>query len=151
MRGKVKWFSSEKGYGFITDTDGVDRYFHVTDVRGADLPHQGDAVVFEPAEGKKGPRAAGVALGAAASGAPIRERDDRVTCAGCNKRMIPRIITGPPLVHGRGGWTPVPKRSVCPFCGATFKKFPPSTSELIGVVLFGVFFLFVLATIVGRR
>ena len=54
--------------------------------------------------------------------------------------MVPRIITGPPLVHGRGGWTPVPKRSVCPFCGATFQKFPPSTGEKVGLVIFLVVF-----------
>jgi len=34
MRGKVKWFSRERGYGFITDEQARDHYFSVQDVRG---------------------------------------------------------------------------------------------------------------------
>jgi len=69
--------------------------------------------------------------------------DERVTCGDCGKKMIPRIITGPPLIHGQGSWTPVPKKSVCPFCGTTYKKFPPSLLEKIGVTIFGGFFILI--------
>ena len=68
-------------------------------------------------------------------------RDERETCGSCGKKMIPRIITGPPLVHGHGGWTPVPKKSVCPFCGNMHRKFPPSTGEKIGSAVFVFFFV----------
>jgi ribosomal protein S27E len=67
--------------------------------------------------------------------------DERETCSSCGKKMIPRIITGPPLIHGQGGWTPVPKKSICPFCGATHKTFPASLGEKIGLTIFGVIFL----------
>ena len=34
MRGKVKWFSNAKGYGFITDDEkGRDVYVHFTDIK----------------------------------------------------------------------------------------------------------------------
>jgi len=34
MRGKVKWFSNSKGYGFITDeTTGKDVYVHFSDIK----------------------------------------------------------------------------------------------------------------------
>ena len=33
MRGKVKWFSMERGYGFVTDEEARDHYFAVRDVR----------------------------------------------------------------------------------------------------------------------
>jgi hypothetical protein len=68
-------------------------------------------------------------------------QDDRETCGSCGKKMIPRIITGPPLVHGQGSWTPVPKKSICPYCGNTHKEFPPSPGEKIGSVIFTVVFV----------
>ncbi|MGL6400073.1 cold shock domain-containing protein [Aeromonas veronii] len=38
MQGTVKWFSSEKGYGFITSEAGEDHYFNVQSINGASLP-----------------------------------------------------------------------------------------------------------------
>lgn len=137
MQGKVKWFSEQKGYGFIVDERGQDHHFHVSAVRGADLPRTGSLVTFEPQQGRKGPRAVNVVpLAGGAPPRPADVNDHRVTCASCNRRMIPRIITGPPLVHGKGSWTPVPKRSICPFCAATFQTFPPSMGEKIGLAIF---------------
>jgi hypothetical protein len=34
MDGVVKWFSEEQGYGFITDKDNNDYYFHISNVKG---------------------------------------------------------------------------------------------------------------------
>ncbi|WP_023218709.1 cold shock domain-containing protein [Salmonella enterica] len=47
MDGVVKWFSEEQGYGFITDKDNNDYYFHVTNVKGASLPKNGHTVYFD--------------------------------------------------------------------------------------------------------
>ncbi len=52
--GTVKWFSVEKGYGFIEQESGGDVFVHVNDVSGAIL-QEGDSVEFEIGEGKKGP------------------------------------------------------------------------------------------------
>lgn len=54
MDGIVKWFSKEKGYGFITVPGADDRYFHVSQVKGSELPNNGDAVTFEPMIGRNG-------------------------------------------------------------------------------------------------
>jgi cold shock CspA family protein len=70
MQGKVKWFSVDKGYGFIVGNDGTERFFGVRDVQGTDLPANGDVVSFEPQAGKKGPRAAKVAIVSRASPLP---------------------------------------------------------------------------------
>ena len=54
MKGLVKWFSTEKGYGFITDKSDTDYFFHVSKVVGTELPQPGDAVKFNFRERKKG-------------------------------------------------------------------------------------------------
>lgn len=57
MKGKVKWFSIEKGYGFITGPAEIDYFFHVSKIQGEKLPANGDTVEFVPSEGEKGKRA----------------------------------------------------------------------------------------------
>jgi len=52
--GTVKWFSSEKGYGFIEQEGGEDVFVHRNDVAGPML-QDGDRVEFEIGEGRKGP------------------------------------------------------------------------------------------------
>jgi len=54
MKGSVKWFSKDKGYGFITDQGDTDYFFHVSKVIGTELPQPGDSVNFNFREGKKG-------------------------------------------------------------------------------------------------
>jgi CspA family cold shock protein len=59
--GTVKWFSDEKGYGFITPDDGSkDLFVHQTALaNGYSLP-EGAKVTFDAEEGDKGPRAVNV-------------------------------------------------------------------------------------------
>ncbi len=58
-QGKVKWFSGDKGYGFIEQEGGEDLFVHVNDLNGGSL-QDGDSVEFEVGEGKKGPCAKNV-------------------------------------------------------------------------------------------
>ncbi len=53
-QGKVKWFNSDKGYGFIEQDSGSDVFVHANDINGAVL-QEGDTVEFEVGEGQKGP------------------------------------------------------------------------------------------------
>ena len=58
--GKIKWFDSEKGYGFIEqDEGGKDLFVHHTGTDGSVL-NDGQAVEFEIGEGRKGPCATNV-------------------------------------------------------------------------------------------
>jgi len=57
--GKVKWFSSEKGFGFIEQESGEDLFVHHSEVQGVGL-QEGDTVEFEIGEGRKGPCATNV-------------------------------------------------------------------------------------------
>ncbi len=58
--GTVKWFNTEKGFGFIKPSDGGgDLFVHHSETRGLTLD-DGDPVEFEIGEGKKGPCAVNV-------------------------------------------------------------------------------------------
>ena len=53
--GKIKWFDSEKGYGFIQpDEGGRDLFVHHSETEGYAL-NDGDSVELEVGEGPKGP------------------------------------------------------------------------------------------------
>jgi CspA family cold shock protein len=60
--GTVKWFSAEKGYGFISQQDGPDVFVHFSAIEGSGYRNleEGQAVEFEVAQGDKGPQAANV-------------------------------------------------------------------------------------------
>lgn len=56
LHGTVKWFSSRRGYGFITDTDGVDYFVHFSQIQqeGFKKLLARQAVSFEAGEDEKG-------------------------------------------------------------------------------------------------
>ena len=58
-KGKVKWFSDQKGYGFITQETGDDVFVHHSAIVGEGFKTlaEGQVVEFELAAGPKGPRA----------------------------------------------------------------------------------------------
>jgi CspA family cold shock protein len=61
--GTVKWFSPEKGYGFITPEDGsADVFVHFSAIAGAGYRNldEGQRVEYEVTQGDKGPQAANV-------------------------------------------------------------------------------------------
>ena len=61
--GTVKWFSSEKGYGFITPEEGgEDLFVHFSAIAGSGFKtlDEGTKVSFEVTQGQKGPQATDV-------------------------------------------------------------------------------------------
>jgi len=60
--GTVKWFSSEKGYGFISQEDGPDVFVHFSAIQeeGFRNLEEGEKVEFDVTQGQKGPQAANV-------------------------------------------------------------------------------------------
>lgn len=61
-RGKVKWFSNNKGYGFITTESGSDVFVHHSAIVGEGYKSltEGQEVEFEITKGPKGEQAAKV-------------------------------------------------------------------------------------------
>lgn len=61
--GMVKWFSSEKGFGFLTPDDGgKDLFVHYTAIEGEGFRNleDGQWVEYEVTQGRKGPQAVNV-------------------------------------------------------------------------------------------
>lgn len=60
--GTVKWFSQEKGFGFLTREDGPDVFVHYSVIEGSGFKvlHEGEEVEFDVLEEAKGPKAQNV-------------------------------------------------------------------------------------------
>ncbi|GAA4441085.1 cold-shock protein [Actinokineospora soli] len=62
-QGTVKWFNSEKGYGFISPEDGsADVFVHYSEIQsqGFRTLEENQKVRYEIGQGSKGPQATGV-------------------------------------------------------------------------------------------
>ena len=55
MKGKVKWFNAEKGYGFINGEDGKDIFVHYSHIQ-----QEGQEVTFDTVDSDKGLQARNV-------------------------------------------------------------------------------------------
>lgn len=63
VTGTVKWFSPDKGFGFITPDDGsADVFVHFSAIAGEGYRNldEGQKVTYEVTQGQKGPQAADV-------------------------------------------------------------------------------------------
>jgi CspA family cold shock protein len=62
--GTVKWFSDQKGYGFIEQEDGQDLFVHHTGINASGFKtlNEGQRVRFEIETNEKGPKAKDVEI-----------------------------------------------------------------------------------------
>ncbi len=62
MKGVVKWFDADKGYGFISTEENKDIFVHFSAIQseGYKTLAEGDQVEFEVKDGDRGPQAASV-------------------------------------------------------------------------------------------
>ena len=58
-KGRVKFFNTNKGFGFITQNEGGDLFFHVSELRTG-TASEGDKVEYDISEGRKGPCAVNI-------------------------------------------------------------------------------------------
>jgi cold shock protein len=61
-KGTVKWFSQEKGYGFLHQEDGPDVFVHHSSIEGTGFKvlYEGEEVEFDIIEEPRGPKAQNV-------------------------------------------------------------------------------------------
>lgn len=110
MEGKVKWFSKEKGHGFIYVKNDSDHYFEVSDVIGPDLPCYGDTVGFDSSQNEKGKRANEVEILCKPLPIAAKVYDDRPACKSCGRHITPRQVFFSGIVT----------KSICPYCSARY-------------------------------
>lgn len=62
MKGTVKWFNNQKGYGFLSDESGNDVFVHYSGLSmdGFKSLEEGQDVEFDVVDGAKGPQATNV-------------------------------------------------------------------------------------------
>jgi CspA family cold shock protein len=64
MKGTVKWFNAEKGFGFITTEEGNDVFAHFSQIQkdGFKTLEEGQSVEFNVVEGQKGLQAENITI-----------------------------------------------------------------------------------------
>ena len=64
LKGTVKWFNKDKGFGFITGEDGKDYFVHFSGIAGEGFKtlEEGQNVTFNVTDGQKGPMATEVTV-----------------------------------------------------------------------------------------
>ena len=62
MKGTVKWFNQEKGFGFITGDDGKEVFAHFSEIQknGFKTLSEDEEVNYEVTQGQKGPQATNI-------------------------------------------------------------------------------------------
>ena len=75
MKGNIKFFNAGKGFGFIAGEDGSEYFVHMSDLEGVNAHdlQENTAVIFEVAQGDRGPKAAHVKLDQGGDEAPAAE------------------------------------------------------------------------------
>ncbi|MFZ4814751.1 MAG: cold-shock protein [Phototrophicaceae bacterium] len=72
VRGTVKWFNAEKGFGFISQAGSKDIFVHYSAITGSGYRslNEGDQVEFEVSQGQKGMQANNVIVISSAAPKP---------------------------------------------------------------------------------
>ena len=119
MKGMIKFYNKDKGFGFVVGENNQDYYFNQKVIPFGHIPNSGDMIEFEvsdkPTSNKhKEPTIAKMTLTGEQATGINNSNDSRVECPHCRKKIIPRLLT-----HYGNAY-----RSLCPLCGGVVAEFP---------------------------
>ncbi len=130
-KGKVKWFSMEKGYGYINDKSKQDitkqdLYFGVKDVVGFELPEHGDIVEYEEYVGREDVTAARDIIIIEKANPDFK----KIYCESCKKDVIPKHWH-----FGGTDYTNMKTAYLCPHCGSSIYESGGGFNKLAKYIL----------------
>lgn len=137
MKGTIKSFRSDKGYGFVRAEGGEEYFFHISEFSSDhSLLNLGEAVTFSLDKDNDG-RFRAVQMTTERAGAPEVAKVHSATggtngllyCESCEKSVLPRI----------GFYKGSPYKGYCPYCASTLKHY--FTAKL-GYWVWGIVLLF---------
>lgn len=139
IKGKVKFYSKFKRYGFIVDeNDNEYIYFANKIEEGKKVPKRKDIVYFTPLEGKRGWKAKDIDVF-------VEGQVDKFKCPECHNVMFPRLIE---KERSRGYFiTNIKKAAICPKCHYEFENHLENEQENISLI-FKLMFLGVLTLLI---
>lgn len=126
MKGTVKWFSAQKGYGYILSNNNEEHYFNIQAVHGEQLPEAGDIVEFTAYQGNKSLNAKHIhvltdkisATQNAVHDTSHKIKEPKVRCLSCNRKMVPMVVYEQHVVL-KGTYA---SHSICPHCSTTYQQ-----------------------------
>jgi len=132
IKGKVKWYSKRKKYGFIVDEKNKEFFFHSDRLpKGSKIPKAKDIVEFTPLFDKRGSKATDLKI-------ILKGESEKFRCPSCHEEIIPKIKE---KNRGRGLLIKIIKNSsICPNCNYEFDEFVENEQERINL-LFSVLFV----------
>jgi cold shock CspA family protein len=131
-RGRVKWYSKKKKYGFVVDKQNEEYFFHADRLpKDTPIPKVKDIVEFTPLYGKRGKKASDLKV-------LLNGEAEKFRCPSCHEEIIPKIIEKD---RKRGKFvTEIKNASICPNCEHQFDEYVENEQEKINL-LFKVLFL----------
>jgi cold shock CspA family protein len=131
-RGRVKWYSKKKKYGFVVDKQNAEYFFHSDRLpKNSPIPKVKDIVEFTPLDGKRGKKAADIKV-------LLNGEAEKFRCPSCHEEIIPKIVE---KERKRGKFvTEIRNSSICPNCDHEFDEYVENEQEKINL-LFKVLFL----------
>lgn len=81
MKGRIKFFSENEGYGFIQGEDGIEYYFDIHGIKSfTSVPKMGNSVTFDVSPNKKDNLFTANNVEISTSDTDTKKEDQRVTC-----------------------------------------------------------------------
>lgn len=135
MKGMVKFYNKEKGFGFVISEENEEFYFNHSVIPFGKIPNSGDLIEFEIKQNSKNDKKAEVkSMEFLGQSVENSQKNSHITCPHCQKDIIPRALTYQGTIM----------KTYCPFCSKTIQEFGVSKFYKIFAICLVIFVLLIL-------